>query len=61
MIEIREVGMQSEYLTTAHTFGLDYELLDLGEFPQSFEAVTGVLAAHLARNQSAVDDWPPNE
>ncbi len=53
--------MQSEYLTTAHTFGLDYELLDLGEFPQSFEAVTGVLAAHLARNQSAVDDWPPNE
>ncbi len=51
--------MQSEYLTNAHSFGLAYELLDVAETLLPFEAVTKVLAAHLALEPSTVDDWPP--
>jgi hypothetical protein len=32
-------GMESEYLTTALTLGLAYQLIDVDENPDSFEAV----------------------
>jgi hypothetical protein len=61
VIELREIGMQSEYLINAHVFGLAYELLDVDEtlHPFPFENITKVLAAHLALEPSTVDDWPP--